>query len=119
MSDAFYNRLAATASKLLTKFGGVVSVSRTTGGSVDPITGAVTPGSTTTLTAKGLITDFDTKLMDGTAIQHGDRLLVIDNTFEPLMTDRPVIGSQQWNIVSIMAKQPANVAVVYMVQVRL
>jgi hypothetical protein len=111
--------MAATASKLLSKFGGVVSVSRTTGSAVNPITGAVTPGSTTTLTAKGLITDFDTRLIDGTTIQNGDRLLVIDNTFEPSMTDRPVIGSQQWNIVSIMTKKPANVAVVYMIQVRL
>jgi hypothetical protein len=118
MSDAFYNRMAATASKLLAKFGSEVSVSRTTGGSVNPVTGAITPGATTTLKAQGIISEFDTKLVDGTAIRYGDRLLIIDNTFEPLMTDRPLIGSQQWNIVSIEAKKPAGVAVVYMIHVR-
>jgi hypothetical protein len=124
VSDAFYNRMAATASKLLAKFGATVTVSRTTGGSTNPVTGAATPGSTATLTAKGLLTEFSDQMKganlvgQGTTIQQGDRLLILDNSFEPLMTDRPVVGSQQWNILNIESKKPANVPLVYLVHVR-
>lgn len=118
MSDAFYTRMAATASKLLNKFGGTVTVVRNVGGSVNPVTGAVTPGSNTTLTAKGLISRFDDSLIDGTRIKSSDRLLMIDNTFEPAMTDKPTIASQNWTIVEIRTIKPANVAVMYALQVR-
>jgi hypothetical protein len=118
MSDAFYNSLASTASKLLSKFGGDVTISRTTGGSINPVTGAVTAGTTTVLEAKGLITDFKDELIDGTVIQYGDRLLVIDSSIVPVLTDRPVVSNQQWNIMKIMTKQPANVPIVYLLHVR-
>lgn len=118
MSDAFYNRLAGTASKLLGKFGGVVSVVRNTGGSVNPITGAIVPGANTTLTAKGLISEFADNLIDGTRILASDRLLIIDNTFEPLMTDKPTVGGQNWTIVNIKQVKPYAVGVVYFLQVR-
>jgi hypothetical protein len=118
MSDAFYNRMAATASRLLFKFGGEVSVVRNTGGSVNPVTGAVTPGTNATLKAKGLLNKFDDSLIDGTRIKASDRVLIMDNTFEPLMTDRPTIGGQNWTIVEINTVKPANVPVVYALQVR-
>jgi hypothetical protein len=118
MSDIFYNRMAATASRLLEKFGGVVSVVRNTGGSTNPVTGAVVPGTNNTLTARGLITKFSDDLIDGTRIKASDRLLMIDNTFEPVMTDKPTIGNQNWSIVEIRTVKPANVAVMYALQVR-
>lgn len=118
MSNAFYTRLAGTASRLLTKFGGTVSVSRSVGRSVNPVTGAITPGSTSTLTAKGLIQRYVDNLIDGSRIKDSDRLLILDNTFEPLLTDRPMVDGQQWNIVDIKSVKPAAVSVVYFLQVR-
>lgn len=118
MSDAFYTRMAATASKLLDKYGADVSVVRVESGSVDPVTGVVTEGNTLTLKAKGLINKFDDKLIDGTRIKASDRVLIMNNAFVPLMTDRPTVGGQNWTIVEVNTVQPANVPVVYMVQVR-
>jgi adhesin HecA-like repeat protein len=118
MSDAFYNRMAATASRLLNRFGGVVSVVRNTGGSVNPVTGTIVAGTNTTLTAKGLINDYADNLIDGTRILASDRLLIIDNTFEPLLTDKPTVGGQNWTIVSIKQVKPYAVGVVYFLQVR-
>jgi hypothetical protein len=117
-SDAFYNRLAATASRLLAKFGATVSVVRNTGGSVHPVTGVVTPGTNQTLTANGLINKFADDLIDGTRILASDRVLIMDNSFEPLQTDRPTIGGQSWTIVAIDTIKPAAVGVVYMLHVR-
>lgn len=118
MSDAFYTRMAATASKLLNKFGGAVTVVRNVGGSVNPVTGVVTPGSNTTLTGKGLLNKFSDDLIDGTRIKASDRLLMLDSSFEPVMTDKPTIASQNWTIVEIRTIKPANVAVMYALQVR-
>ena len=118
MSDAFYNRMAATASRLLDKFGGVVSVVRNTGGSINPVTGTIVAGTNTTLTAKGLINDFADNLIDGTRILASDRLLILDSSFEPLLTDKPVVGGQNWTIVSIKQVKPYAVSVVYFLQVR-
>jgi hypothetical protein len=118
MSDAFYTRMATTASRLLNKFGGTVTVIRNVGGSVNPVTGVVTPGSNSTLTAKGLLNKFSDDLIDGTRIKASDRLLMIDSTFEPAMTDKPTIANQNWSIVEIRTVKPANVAVMYALQVR-
>jgi hypothetical protein len=118
MSDAFYIRLAATASRLLQRFGGVVSVVRNTGGSINPVTGTIVAGTNTTLSAKGLINNFADNLIDGTRILSSDRLLIIDNSFEPLITDKPSISGQNWTIVSIEQVKPYAVGVVYFLQVR-
>ena len=55
MSAAFYTSMAATAAKLLKKFGMEITIKRTTGDSVNPVTGAVTAGTTTTYTPNGLV----------------------------------------------------------------
>lgn len=118
MSDAFYTRMAATASKLLDKFGSTVTVIRNVGSSINPVTGVVTSGSNTTLTAKGLLNKFTDDLIDGTRIKASDRMLMIDATFEPVMTDKPTIAGQNWSIVEIRTVKPANVPVMYALQVR-
>jgi hypothetical protein len=118
VSNAFYARLAGTASRLLSKFGATVSVSRSVGRIINPVTGAITPGSVTTLTAKGIVQRYSDGLIDDTRIKDSDRLLILDNSFEPLLTDRPQVDGQQWNIVDIKSVKPAALTVVYFVQVR-
>ena len=116
--SAFYTGLAATALRLLTKFGTTVTITRTTGQSIDPVTGVVTPGTTANLSTTGLLKKYPDDLMDGTRIMTGDRSLILSNEVEPLLTDNPVIGGESWSVVSIETVKPTSVALVYFVQVR-
>lgn len=117
MSD-FYSGMAATASRLLARFGSPVTLSRSTGGSRDPVTGVETPGIDDSKTTVGILKKYPDKLIDGTRIKTGDRLLVVDASVEPLMTDRPVIGGQEWTPVSIEAANPAGTPLVYFIHAR-
>jgi len=68
MSDAFYNKLAATAAKLITKFGAVGTITRTTGGSINPVTGNTTAGTTVTYSPNTIVQRYADELVDGTRI---------------------------------------------------
>lgn len=114
----FYERMAATASRLLTKFGGTVTLSRITGESVDPITGVVTPGTDNSQTTIGILQKFPDNLVDGTRIKKGDRTLILDSSVEPLMTDTPEIGGDNWSVMSIETVKPASLPLVYFVHCR-
>jgi len=126
VSDAFYTRLAETASRLLGRFGATVTACRQINCNNDPVTGQQSSGYTQTLKAKGIIQTFkDATAADqaggrvaDSRILASDRLLILDNSFEPLVTDTFEIGGQNWNAVSVMSAQPANVGIVYFVQVR-
>jgi hypothetical protein len=113
-----YRQIAALSTNLLTQFGGSVSISRTTGKTINPVTGAVTPGTAQTLTAKGAVVEYEDRKIDGTMIQRGDKLVLIDAGFEPLQTDLVMIDAQPWQIIRIETVRPAAVAVLYKLQVR-
>jgi len=118
MSDAFYNGLAATAARLITKFGAVGTITRTTGGSVDPVTGDTTAGTTVTYSPNTIVQRYADELVDGTRILSSDRLIILDNTIEPLTTDKITIRGENWTIVSINESRPAGIPLVYFVQAR-
>lgn len=115
---AFYDDMAATATELLTEFGAPVTLARTTGESTHPVTGVVTPGTDDTKTTIGILKKYPDNFIDGTRILSGDRMLILDASVQPLMTDRPVIGEQQWTPVSIETINPAGTPLTYSVQVR-
>ena len=117
MSDAFYNKMAKTAAKLINKFGKEFLVVRNIGRSVDNITGAVTPGTTTTFKPKGIIVEYTTAEKQDSRIEQGDRKLILDNTVKPLMTDRPTVDGKKWTIKDIERSEPAGIPLVYFVQV--
>lgn len=118
MSDAFYNSMAATASKLITKFGAQGTIKRTTGGSIDPVTGDTTAGTTVTYTPNTIVQRYADELIDGTRILSSDRLIILDNTIEPLTTDKITIRGEDWTIVSVSESRPAGIPLVYFVQAR-
>lgn len=118
MSDAFYNSLAATAAKLITKFGAVGTIKRTTGGSVDPVTGNTTAGTTVTYSPNTIVQKYADALVDGTRILSSDRLIILDNTIEPLTTDKITVRGEDWTIVNVTESRPAGVPLVYFVQAR-
>lgn len=118
MSAAFYNKMAATATSLLTKFGQTMTLSRVSGDAHDPILGTVSGGSTTTYSPIGLFSNYSDDMIDGTRIQQGDRLLILDNTVEPQSGDTIQVDGNEWNVIDWMAKKPSTVAIVYFVQLR-
>lgn len=116
---AFYDDMAATALELLQEFGTTVTLPRTTGGSTDPITGEVTAGTDASVTTTGLIKPYPDRMIDGTRILQGDRELVLSNEHQPLPTDHPTIGGENWAIVGIKTVKPDGATpVVYFCQVR-
>jgi len=117
MSDAFYNKMARTAAKLLGKFGKEFVIVREVGRSVDNITGVVTPGTITNFRPKGMIVEYTTAEKMDSRIEQGDRKLILDNTVEPLMTDRPTVDGKKWTIKEIEKSEPAGIPLVYFVRV--
>jgi len=115
---SFYDRMAATTLRLLTKFGGPVVLPRETGEKIDPVTGAVTAGADATVTTTGLIKPYPDNMIDNTRILASDRLLVCSSEYEILPSDKPTIGGEDWSVVSIKTVKPTDTAVVYFVQVR-
>lgn len=118
MADFDYAKMAATARRLLTRFGNPVTISRTTGGTTDPVTGVTTPGTTETFMPQGVLLKYPDQLIDGTRILQSDRRLILDDTVEPTASDKPVVQGQQWTIVDFMTVSPAGTPIVYEVQVR-
>jgi len=117
MSD-FYTNIAATASRLIAEYGKPITIKRTTAGAYNAITGVTTAGTTATFTPQGIFQTIKSELIDGTLIQRGDKMFIIDNSFSPLMSDKVTISSQDWDIVNIREVEPAGTALVTFVQVR-
>jgi len=117
MSDAFYNKMAKTAAKLLRKFGKEFVIVRNIDRSVDNITGVVTAGTTTTFRPNGIVVEYTTAEKRDSRIEQGDRKLILDNTVIPLMTDRPTVDGKMWTIKDIERSEPAGIPLVYFVRV--
>jgi len=113
-----YSKSAQTALKLLTRFGGEITLSRKTGDSVDPITGVVAAGTDTSVTTTGLLKPYSDKMIDGTRILTGDKELVLSNEQTPLPSDKPIIDGEEWSIVAIKTIKPFDTVVVFFCQVR-
>lgn len=113
-----YAKMAATALKLLNKFGQDTVLARSTGNSIDPITGAVTAGTDASVTTTGLIRNYKDDVIDGTRILTGDKELVLSNEYEPTLTDQVTIGSETWSIVGIKTIKPADTVICYFCQAR-
>lgn len=113
-----YNALALAAKRLLTEFGQTVTLTRTSGESINPITGAVTPGSDTAYTPKAVVKNYSNNDIDGTRIKAEDRLLVMDDTVEPITDDVVAFGSVTYQVVSVKVADPAGTPLVYFAQVR-
>lgn len=88
---AFYDRMADTATRLLTKFGKQVTFERVTS-VFNPITGMDTSRTTATTDTVGVEIPINQSLIDGTRVQVGDRFFVVDSSFEPMMSDRLLVG---------------------------
>lgn len=115
----FYSDMADTALELLDEFGTTVTLQRTTGNLIDPVSGDEITGVDASVTTTGILTQYDESQIDGVRIMRGDRKLVLSDEQTPLPTDRVLIGGVPWAIVAITTVKPDDATVVvHHVQVR-
>ncbi|WP_034135917.1 hypothetical protein [Pseudomonas lactis] len=121
--NAFYDRTAATALRLITQFGQPVTISKTEPGEYDPETGGDTPGATIEQTAQGILLDFTgQEFQNNSLIRQGDKKLKIAAqglAWVPGLLDKVVAQGRSWSIVPPLKEvNPAGTPILYELQVR-
>ncbi len=109
--------LSATATSLMNSLGDktYVTITRKTGGMFDPVAGTITGEITTQLTASGVVTKLDNRLIDGSRIEATDKMIILDNGITPLMTDLITFDSISHTIVQINEVNHAGVTQIWKV----
>lgn len=114
-----YTEAAAETLALLEEFGAVITVERTTGASVDPVTfEQKQAGASENYQPNAILRPYPSSVIDGTRIQVGDRELIMDARTEPRMTDKPIVQGSEWTIQNIIGVNPAGTPILYLLQVR-
>lgn len=110
-----YAKSAATARKLLAKFGQDMTITQEIY-NID--TGALT--SATTTTDKGVIFHYSDGVvsMSNGLIKSSDQKVYINISVVPVPTDRLTVGTNVYSIVNVKALEPAGVNVLYELTVR-
>ena len=128
---SFYDRLQATANRLLKGKGQSITLTKITAGTYNPATGGFTGAGTSTQTAYGAIFDYGIQQsgiynVPGTLIQIGDKQLLL-SAFKTSGADltAPVAGdtvtdsaSKVWTITQVKAMAPGGTTVMYEVNLR-
>ena len=136
---AFYDRMAATVTRLLTEYGTAVNIVRPAL-NFDNTTNQPTSGGNTVIASIGVFREIARRLVDGTRIQSGDRELVMVPDVEVRMgyridvssigdtTAKTVGGAPgiilgagvagSWAIQEINEVRPAGTILAYVVRVR-
>ena len=119
-----YSPLAATALRLLTKFGGDVTLRRNGEPVYDPLTLTVTP-TITDYTRKGAKFDYTWQgsgetLQNGTLAAASDKQLILDsNGVKPSITDHIIFSDGGvWSIADVKELAPASTALIYECRLR-
>ena len=111
---ALSSSLRKVASKVVSKFGGDVTVRIVTGGSYNTTTGTITESESDS-TVKGVLSDISLKEVNE-LIQAGDKRLLIAAaavSTAPETKDRVVIGSVVHQVIQVNITEQANTAIVY------
>jgi hypothetical protein len=121
--NAFYDRTAATALRLITQFGQPVTISKAEPGEYDPETGGNTSGSTIEQTAQGILLDFTgQEFQNNSLIIQGDKKLKIAAQgleWVPDLLNKVIIQGRTWSIVPPLKEvNPAGTPILYELQVR-
>jgi hypothetical protein len=120
-----YSNIAATALRLLTKFGRTASLRKITHGTYDPDTSTST-STPTDYAGKGALFDFKerqlgTNFANASMIEVGDKRALwmpTTTTGEPHPGDRFVNGSDVWTILNLKTLNPGGTVVLYEFHVR-
>ena len=112
-----YANTAATALRLLQRFGASATIKRTTAGTYDPSTGT-SAETVTSLATTAAVFDYKQSYIDGTLILQGDRYAILSNENEPKQGDHFTWQGEDFDVVNVKPLAPSGVKVIYEVQIR-
>lgn len=114
-----YDKLAASATTLLAKYGRDVTRRRLTPGAYDASTGSLA-STTADLTFKGALFSFKDGQTEFNAalIQANDRRMLVEAAAAPTVDDLFLVAGVQYAVVAVKEVNPAGVPVLYSMHVR-
>lgn len=119
-----YPATAATATRLLKRFGADATVKRVSGSAYDPDTGTMTP-TYTSLPTTAAVFDFDQKYIDGTLILQGDKqaycapgVAVVQGDQFDWPVNVPDVPTVTYTVIAVKPVSPAGVPVLFEAQLR-
>lgn len=119
-----YANSAATARRLLKRFGRIAQVQTVTEGTYDPATSTDTPSTITNTDVQCADFDFDDKsggqmYQSDSLVQVGDRYVLLSADKANIDTsDKLIIDGVTWNVINVKRLAPANVTVLYTAHIR-
>lgn len=119
---AFYNNLKATALRLLTDKGLACTLRKKTAGAYNTATGSAT-GTTTDYSIVGVLLNYNRldsnqKNDTDTMVKFDDRKAIIQSDIAPDLDDDFIFNGTTYRIISIKTTNPADIAIIYELQVR-
>jgi hypothetical protein len=112
---SIYQNMAATAKKLLTKFGQPVTITSYAAASYNPATGASSLTGTDTVTV-GAIFSYKDTMVDGTMVKRGDKYLLCPIAADVGDKVSLVIGT--YSVIDVKPINPAGTPVMYKFNLR-
>lgn len=107
---------------LIADAGNAMTLRHETPSSIDPVTGAVTPGAPVNTSIKAVIgrysIDEQAKLSDLERYQRGDFPVTFSADVVPVVGDRLIVGSKSYSLISVDRIGAADVVVAYQAQAR-
>jgi hypothetical protein len=112
-----YAATAATATRLLERFGASCVLGRETVGAYDPATGQA-PVTTESFATTAAVFAYDQKYIDGTLIKQGDQRAYCAPTNAPAQGDQLVWQGGTFEVIAVKPVSPAGTPVLYEAQIR-
>lgn len=117
MSQFNYVGTAATATRLLQRFGAAATLKRQTAGAYNPAAGTSTP-SVAELATTAAVFAYPQKYVDGTLIREGDQQAFCAPGVEPKQGDVMAWQGTDYQVVMVKPVSPAGVVVLFEAQLR-
>ena len=117
---SFYDSLAATADRMIERYGSVAVLNRVVPGAYDETTGATAAATTTVYTGRGAVFGYSQREINGTDVRAGDQRVMLAPTdmVLPQTNDTLTINGTTWAVVSARQVAPGGTSVYYEAQVR-
>ena len=117
MSQFNYPATAATATRLLQRFGAACTIKHPTGTAYDPDTGTMTPTYANTPSTAAVF-DFAQKYIDGTLILQGDKQAYCAPGVAVVQGDAVTWMGIDYTVIAVKPVSPAGVTVLFEAQLR-
>ena len=117
MTTFNYPATAATANRLLQRFGAAATVKHPTGTAYDPDTGTTVPTYASTATTAAVF-DYAQKYIDGTLILQGDKQAYCAPAVAPVQGDQFDWQGVTYTVIAVKPVSPAGVPVLFEAQLR-